>query len=290
MNCWAFKTLIGKLRDGLLDDVERTTLEKHLEQCTACREEVRDLNEAEHLLKDAFQPITSPEEAAEQVLTRLQSARPSHAERSRTGMSGRLHGWRMVTAAAALLVLGIMVGFGASRALSSEWPLGLRQSPVNMEVAALKVADAVQAALMTDRSAASQSTKTPAPTLEAHRAPFPRELRAPLALLVSGAATLAIGGVMHWRMSVHEDDANGYGKAYNDAIQSGAYRVAEELAPPYNDAKDKTRAYQAGAIASYALGGSLITAGAVLYYVRKGKSKTKLDAFVPEGTSITYKY
>ena len=128
-----------------------------------------------------------------------------------------------------------------------------------IDIAALKAADAVQAYFL------SKSSNPPPPAASTKKVRF---RRTSIALAVSGIASLGIAGVLQWRMSVHETRANHFGSDYTEeSTYSSSYNPElTTLKNKLNDEKKLARIYQIGVISAYALGGTLIAVAGVFAY------------------------
>lgn len=102
-----FEHLLGPYVLGELTDVETRELERHLESCATCRENLEDVRYAHGTLKTAVDG--PPPELKEWVLARVRA----EARQSPTA------GWKVwLPAAAAVLLVATVLGFGVLRMVS----------------------------------------------------------------------------------------------------------------------------------------------------------------------------
>jgi anti-sigma-K factor RskA len=109
---------------GALPDAEADAFERHLADCPLCREEVEGLAPAAHALPSAVDPVAPPASLKARIMAEVEreasllaaagpeADRPARAPRRR-GWLG-LPRWAPV-AVAALLLLGVAIGVGASQ-------------------------------------------------------------------------------------------------------------------------------------------------------------------------------
>lgn len=96
--------LISAYIDGALSEAERVQVEAHLEHCDECRRHVGALREVVTLVRSA-EPVSAPEGFRAQVRTRVERI-AAPASRSWRWPALPLS-WRVISAAAAVLVIGI---------------------------------------------------------------------------------------------------------------------------------------------------------------------------------------
>ena len=108
-----FEMLLGPFVLGELTDEEEQELERHLEECPACQNDLDELRSADSMLRSAAPG--PPPELKEWVLARVRGAR-------RHASGGRWRIWLPVAAAllvVALLSFGVL---GRSPAPPTAWP------------------------------------------------------------------------------------------------------------------------------------------------------------------------
>jgi anti-sigma-K factor RskA len=102
---------------GAMPAGERERFEAHLQTCAECREEVDELRPAAGALPMASPPVMPPRALKDRVMAEVEreaallaQAGPAadRPERRRRGGWGWLRGWRLVPAAAALVVAGVL--------------------------------------------------------------------------------------------------------------------------------------------------------------------------------------
>jgi anti-sigma-K factor RskA len=109
---------------GALDDAERAAFEEHLAGCPACREEVDDLLPAVRALPVSVDPVDPPPALKARIMAEVEreasllAAAGPEADRA-PATAGRRFSWRIprlvpVAVAAALLLVGVAIGVGAS--------------------------------------------------------------------------------------------------------------------------------------------------------------------------------
>ncbi len=108
MNEDRFENLLGPYVLGELTDAEERELERHLEGCATCREDLDDVRHAHDTLRTAMGG--PPPELKDWVLARARNEpRHSHAA-----------GWKLwLPAAAAVLLVAAVLGYGLLRTVSS---------------------------------------------------------------------------------------------------------------------------------------------------------------------------
>lgn len=151
-----------------------------------------------------------------------------------------------------------------------------------IDVAALKAVDAVQATLIKMRS-------VPRDNWDAYFYPGQKKRRrffkAALVFSLSAVATLAGAGVLHWRMEVQEDKANKYGREIIELhnCTSSDNPELQCLHTNFNSESKAAVGYLIGAISCYALSGTLFAIGGVLMfkYVKSGEKGPKNFSVYP---------
>jgi anti-sigma-K factor RskA len=116
-------TLSGAYAIDALSPEDALRFEKHLDACAACRDEVRELQEAAGLMA-ASEAQAPPPELKARVLAAA-SRQPQLPPRVRSPRVGRFAHWtpRLIAAAAAVvLVVGAGIGFTVHQVLQDERP------------------------------------------------------------------------------------------------------------------------------------------------------------------------
>jgi anti-sigma-K factor RskA len=126
---------VGAYLLGALDDVERESFEDHLDECPVCRDEVERLRPAAEALPRSVAPVAPPPSLKAALMAEVESdlrergkmparSRALAALRDRLAAAGgALAGMRPAVAgagAAFVLLVGILVGYGATRIGSEE--------------------------------------------------------------------------------------------------------------------------------------------------------------------------
>ncbi len=112
---------------GALDEAERAAFEEHLAGCPACREEVDQLAPAAQALPMSVDPVDPPPALKARIMAEVEreasllaaagpeADRPAAPERRRRRLSLRLPRLVPAAVAAALLVVGVAIGVGATQ-------------------------------------------------------------------------------------------------------------------------------------------------------------------------------
>jgi anti-sigma-K factor RskA len=113
---------------GALDEVERAAFEEHLAGCPACREEVDQLLPAAQALPISVDPVAPPPALKTRIMAEVEreasllAAAGPEADRPAPAAAGRRRRFSLrvprlapAAVAAALLVVGIAIGVGASQ-------------------------------------------------------------------------------------------------------------------------------------------------------------------------------
>lgn len=105
--------LLSRYVDHELEDHERTAIDRHLSECSSCREQLQEYQSVSRCLA-----IPAPIEAAPYLWTRtrqkvLDSMRPANQ-----GLLARLRPVLVPVAAAALVVIALVTGFQLTRTVS----------------------------------------------------------------------------------------------------------------------------------------------------------------------------
>jgi anti-sigma-K factor RskA len=111
---------------GALDEVERAAFEEHLAGCPACRDEVDQLLPAARALPISVDPIAPPPSLKARIMAEVEreasllAAAGPEADRPAPQRRRRRFAWRVprlvpAAVAAALLVVGVAIGVGASQ-------------------------------------------------------------------------------------------------------------------------------------------------------------------------------
>jgi anti-sigma-K factor RskA len=111
---------------GAMASTERDEFEAHLATCAVCQEEVDELRPAADALPMASPPMLPPRELKDRIMAEVEreaellgaagagADRPEpRVRRERRGWS-RLGGWRLVPVAAAVLIVGVLLGSALS--------------------------------------------------------------------------------------------------------------------------------------------------------------------------------
>ncbi len=167
-------------------------------------------------------------------------------------------------------------GHGSISGTIKEWDFAATPSQLEADEAALTAADAVRSVIAFDGSAN----------------PPPVRRRGAVALAISGAVTLGVGGVLHWRKIAHEHIANGIYSERQDTIHDGVNYKAEALEPKYFEEARKAKAFRVGAIVGYSIGGVLLTAGVLLFSLKSSdrESLVSLNRLTLKGTAIVWEF
>ena len=122
---WADATAAFLL--GALDERERAAFEEHLAGCPACREEVDELLPAVRALPISVDPVDPPPALKARIMAEVEreasllaaagpeADRPAAPERRRRRLSLRVPRLVPAAVAAALLVVGVAIGVGATQ-------------------------------------------------------------------------------------------------------------------------------------------------------------------------------
>jgi ferric-dicitrate binding protein FerR (iron transport regulator) len=137
--------LIQQYVEGELDATGQQALKEHLEQCPSCRQEFDQLQLLGEWVKDAFEPATPPNVAADRILDRIQDriqdrirAGSSHQNAKsdrRFPWPGR---WAAAMASLACLALGLLFGAVGGRMSATHPEQTYRRTPVQIEVAGIE--------------------------------------------------------------------------------------------------------------------------------------------------------
>jgi len=133
MNCEKYKKLIKKYLDGDIDETGLGVLNKHTDNCSACREEFEHCARMQNIVRESFLPHTSAEQARDSILSKLQLQPGLTSKRMRPVRA--LLRKQMAVAACILLGIGLLLGFGLGRATSTmQAGVALRaQVPIRVE-------------------------------------------------------------------------------------------------------------------------------------------------------------
>jgi ferric-dicitrate binding protein FerR (iron transport regulator) len=108
-SCDHARGLIEKVVEGTISDVQFAELKAHTQTCVTCREELRRCSLVEEVVQDAFATSTAAEQAARQVLARLETMPRPEARVVRVS-------WMRAVAACLILGAGLLLGFAAGKA------------------------------------------------------------------------------------------------------------------------------------------------------------------------------
>jgi predicted anti-sigma-YlaC factor YlaD len=111
MRCREFEQMISLSLDGRLDAVSLKELQRHLDQCAACRDFYERLVSLNDHVKAVVMPLTTTE-LAEKVKQRIASVR----ERDR--QHHWVLGWKPAPLLATVLIIGVAIGSLAGDSLS----------------------------------------------------------------------------------------------------------------------------------------------------------------------------
>ncbi len=155
ITCKICRDLIEQYLDGIIGDTQLEELKTHAETCDACREEFERCGLMQDVIKDAFVPGTSSEQARGVILERLSEGGGSRVRDTNAGRI-RLTWTRRAVAAGILLAAGLTLGFALGRAdsvkpggvaLAAEVPMqvGNLQGTVLVRHAGMDVWDILEA-------------------------------------------------------------------------------------------------------------------------------------------------
>jgi anti-sigma-K factor RskA len=108
---------------GALSDEEHTRFARHLGECPVCRDEVDRLQTAVDALPRSVTPLQAPPSLKESVMAEVLGDAPALVRRppvsvrlrERLAALGRMRAPAVSLSAAAVLALGVLLGFGVSR-------------------------------------------------------------------------------------------------------------------------------------------------------------------------------
>ncbi len=112
--CDPHKALLELHLQGDLDDEQLADLKTHLQSCPECREEFEHATLMEDVIRDALLPQTAAELASSRILGRLNEVQRAHTVERRAA-SQRWFSVGRVAAAAAILAVGVLLGFALGR-------------------------------------------------------------------------------------------------------------------------------------------------------------------------------
>jgi len=131
MNCENYKKLIGKYLDGSINDAERTALRAHTQECASCCAQVHSIDRIDSTIKSAFCPATATSQASDSILSKLPATAVRWAPRP-------LFTPQTALAASILLVIGLLLGIGATRITAKKRPSAKAAPTVPIRVASLR--------------------------------------------------------------------------------------------------------------------------------------------------------
>lgn len=165
-----------------------------------------------------------------------------------------------------------------------------------VDVAALKAADAVQSAVVGRKLADILGSNTDKEKLSVSssrdKTPMRPEVRNLAIFASTGAAALALGGVMNWQFLEHKRVAENYKKDTEKRIDDGDFNGAGESDRLARTEGSKANAYLIGASVSYAVGGILAITGAALYLSKRGETRLpqRRVSIVPRPTGFVMEF
>jgi anti-sigma-K factor RskA len=110
---------------GALSDEEHTRFVRHLRECPVCRDEVDRLQHAADALPRSVTALQAPPSLKAAVMAEVQGDLPVPRSsawtrlRRRTAALGRMRAPAISLSAAAVLIVGVALGFGVSRAVEN---------------------------------------------------------------------------------------------------------------------------------------------------------------------------
>lgn len=143
--------------------------------------------------------------------------------------------------------------------------LSSAQEEEEADIAAFKVAEVIQLLLTRD---------TPPPLIspqKKNRPPLSTRLRAVLTFAITGAVTVGLGGLFHWRKTVYEKKATDISNEMRRDENVGYYVEVAEQSPDFEQNDNKEKRYRAAMIVSYSVGSALIAAASVVFFFKKDK-------------------
>jgi hypothetical protein len=108
MNCQKYQILINKYIEGDIKDAEVAELKEHTQKCASCRNQFQHIDQIDSIMKDAFVPITSAEQATESILSQIES-------KTSQRVSTLPFAKQMAVAASIFLTVGLLLGFSLAR-------------------------------------------------------------------------------------------------------------------------------------------------------------------------------
>jgi anti-sigma-K factor RskA len=147
-----------------LSDEEHTRFVRHLTECPVCRDEVDRLQHAVDALPRSVTALQAPPSIKAAVMAEVYSDAPEGAPRTsvwsrlrdRTAALGRMRAPAISLSAAAVLIVGVALGFGVSRAVDHNTTEGTRT--VRAQFDRSSVADASGALTISSKSADAGGT------------------------------------------------------------------------------------------------------------------------------------